>query len=326
VEALEKSPARPTLVVSKCIEFAACRYNGLMISSDAVKALMPHVNFIPVCPEVEIGLGVPRDPIRVASGAGGLRLLQPSTGADVTDRMTGFAASFLDSLPTVDGFLLKSRSPSCGMRDVKIFRGIEKEAAVGKGSGFFGSAVLERFPGYPAEDEGRLMNFRIREHYLTSLFALTRFREARERLAMRDLVDYQARNKLLLMSYSQKEMRILGKIVANQDKKAPPVVFDEYETHLRAALARPPKYTSNINVLMHALGYFKEGLAAAEKAHFIASLEKYRAGKIPLSATVTIVNSWLARFGGDYLKQQTYFEPYPEALVEITDSGKGRDL
>jgi len=320
------SLARPTVVVSKCLGFAACRYNGLSISSDIVKALMPYVDFVPVCAEVEIGLGVPRDPIRVASGASGLRLLQPSTGADVTDRMTRFAASFLGSLPIVDGFLLKSRSPSCGMRDVKVFRGVEKEAAVGKGSGFFGSAVLERFPGHPAEDEGRLMNFRIREHFLTSLYALTRFRAARGRLAMRDLVDYQARNKLLLMSYNQKEMRILGKIVANPEKKALPDVFGEYEAHLRAALAKPPKYTSNINVLMHALGYFKDGLTLPEKAHFIASLEKYRAGKIPLSATIAIVNSWLARFGGDYLKQQTFFEPYPEALVEITDSGKGRDL
>ena len=320
------SPTRPTIVVSKCLGFAACRYNGLSISSDVVKALMPHVDFVPVCAEVEIGLGVPREPIRVVSGPNGLRLLQPSTGADVTDRMTRFAASFLDLLAIVDGFILKSRSPSCGVRDVKVFRGVEKEAAVGKGSGFFGSAVVEKFPGHPVEDEGRLLNFRIREHFLTSLYALARFRAARARLAMRDLVDYQARNKLLLMSYSQKEMRLLGKLVANSGKKAPPAVFDEYEAHLRAALAKPPKYVSNINVLMHAMGYFKEGLTPPEKAHFMASLEKYRAGKIPLSATIAIVNSWLARFGSDYLKQQTYFEPYPEELVEITDSGKGRDL
>ena len=320
------SPARPAVVVSKCLGFTACRYNGLMISSDVVKALMPFVDFVPVCPEVEIGLGVPRDPIRVATGANGLRLLQPSTGADVTGAMVRFAASFLGSLPVVDGFILKNRSPSCGIKDVKIYRGVEKEAAVGKGAGFFGAAVLAKFPAHPVEDEGRLMNFRIREHFLTSLYALARFRATRGRLAVRDLVDYQARNKLLLMSCNQKEMRLLGKIVANTGKQAMPAVFDEYEAHLRAALAKPPKYVSNINVLMHAMGYFKDGLTPPEKAHFISALEKYRAGKIPLSAVIAVVNSWLARFGSDYLKQQTYFEPYPEALVEITDSGKGRDL
>ena len=120
------SLVRPKVVVSKCIEFAACRYNGLMISSDVVKALMPYVDFVPVCAEVEIGLGLPRDPIRVASGANGLRLLQPSTGADVTNEMVSFATSYLGSLPAVDGFVLKSRSPSCGIKDVKIFRGVEK--------------------------------------------------------------------------------------------------------------------------------------------------------------------------------------------------------
>ncbi|HVO76699.1 MAG TPA: DUF523 and DUF1722 domain-containing protein [Candidatus Bathyarchaeia archaeon] len=320
------APVKPVVVASKCLEFAACRYNGLMISSDVVKALKTHVEFIPVCAEVEIGLGVPREPIRVATIKGELRLLQPSTGADLTARMKRFAGEFLDALPAVDGFILKSRSPSCGIKDVKVFRGVEKEAAVGKGVGFFGGAVLETFPNYPVEDEGRLLNFRIREHFLTGLYALARFRAARAKLAMRDLVDYQARNKLLLMSYSQKEMRLLGKIVANQEKKPAHQVFDEYEVHLRAALARPPKYTSNINVLMHTLGYFKDGLGAAEKVQFIASLEKYRAGKTPLSAALAVVNSWLARFGGDYLKQQTYLEPYPEGLVEITDSGKGRDL
>jgi uncharacterized protein YbgA (DUF1722 family)/uncharacterized protein YbbK (DUF523 family) len=320
------APVKPVVLASKCLEFAACRYNGLMISSDVVKALTRYVEFIPVCAEVEIGLGVPREPIRVASIKGELRLLQPSTGAELTAKIKRFTAEFLDALPAVDGFILKSRSPSCGIKDVKVFRGVEKEAAEGKGVGFFGGAVVERFPNHPVEDEGRLLNFRIREHFLTSLYALARFRAARARLAMRDLVDYQACNKLLLMSYNQKEMRVLGKIVANQEKKPAHQVFDEYEAHLRMALAKPPKYTSNINVLMHALGYFKDGLGAAEKAQFIASLEKYRAGKVPLSAALAVVNSWLARFGGDYLKQQTYFEPSPEGLVEITDSGKGRDL
>jgi uncharacterized protein YbgA (DUF1722 family)/uncharacterized protein YbbK (DUF523 family) len=324
-ESMDTLP-RPTILVSRCIEFDHCRYNGLTISSDVVRALMPYVEFVPVCPEVEIGLGIPRDPIRVASIGGVRRLVQPSTGADVTAAMNRFTASFLESLRVVDGFILKSRSPSCGIKDVKVFSGVEKQAAVDRGAGFFGGAVLSRFPGHPAEDEGRLLNFRIREHFLTSLFALARFRAAKEVRAMRNLVDYHARSKLLLMSYSQKEMRILGRIVANPEKRETSEVFEEYEVHLRAAFAKAPRYTSNVNVAMHALGYFKAGLSHPEKEHFLASLEKYRAGKIPLSAVLAIMNSWLARFGDEYLRQQIFFEPYPEGLVEITDSGKGRDL
>jgi uncharacterized protein YbgA (DUF1722 family)/uncharacterized protein YbbK (DUF523 family) len=317
---------KPIVVVSKCIEFAQCRYNGLSISSDVVKALVPHVDFVPVCPEVEIGLGVPRDPIRVVSAKETHRLMQPSTRADVTSKMMRFADSFLESLAAVDGFILKSRSPSCGFKDVKVFSGMGKEAAMAKGSGFFGGAILKRFPGYPVEDEGRLLNFRIREHFLTSLYARARFRAIARRDEMKDLVQYHARNKFLLMAYHQKEMRILGRIVANPEKKKAHAVFEEYEAHLRAALANPPRYTSSINVFMHALGYFSDGLSRAEKAFFLDSLEKYRAGKIPLSATLSVVSSWLARFPNEYLEKQTFFAPYPEALVEITDSGKGRDL
>lgn len=317
---------KPVVVVSKCIEFEKCRYNGLGVASETVKALMDHVRFVPVCAEVEIGLGIPRDPIRVARAGGELRLLQPSTGLDFTGDMKRFAASYLGSLAEVDGFILKSRSPSCGIKDVKVFAGVEKQAAVDKGPGFFGGAVVELFPGYPVEDEGRLLNFRIREHFLTSLFALARFRAVRRSGMMRDLVEYQARNKLLLMSYSQKEMRLLGKIVANAGKLRMPDVLRLYEEHLRAAFAKPAKHTSNINVLMHALGYFSDSLSTREKTFFLESLERYRGGKIPLSATLSVVTSWLARLPNEYLEKQTFFDPYPEALVEITDSGKGRDL
>jgi uncharacterized protein YbgA (DUF1722 family)/uncharacterized protein YbbK (DUF523 family) len=321
-----RAEIRPRVVVSRCIEFDRCRYNGDMISSDVVRALKKHVDFEPVCAEVEIGLGVPRDPIRVATFDGELRLVQPSTELDVTDRMKSFAASYLASVGVVDGFLLKSRSPSCGIKDVKVFPGLAKQAAVARGAGFFGAAVLERFAGRPVEDEARLTNFRIREHYLTALWALARFRAAREAGGMRDLVDFHSRNKLLLMAYNQTAMRSLGRVVANPEHKGVAEAFAAYEAELRGALAKPSRFTSNINVLMHALGYFSDGISPSERKHFLGALERYRAEKIPLSAAIAVVTAWLARFDVPYLAQQTFFEPYPEELVEITDSGKGRDL
>ncbi len=184
---------------------------------------------------------------------------------------------------------------------------------------------MERFPDLAIEDEGRLSNFIIREHFLTRLFSLAAWRTMERSLSMKRLVAFQAANKLLLMSYNQKELRILGRIVANHEKKDAASVFEEYGRHFKLALRAMPRHVSNINVLMHGLGYFSEKLTSAEKRHFLGSLEKYRAGKAPLSVPVGLMQSWIARFDEPYLAGQTFFEPYPEELLEITDSGKGRD-
>lgn len=321
---LQRTFATPNVVISKCLEFDACRYNGHLISDDFVKALQKHVNFIPVCPEVEIGLGIPRDPIRIVANNGNVELRQLETGQDLTEKMKSFSQSYLTSLTDVDGFILKSRSPSCGPRDVKVYS--EKSMPKGKRPGFFAQEVLDKYPQLAIEDEGRLRNFNIREHFLTKLFTLVSFREAKEKSSISSLVDFHSDNKLLLMSYNQTALRALGKIVANHAKKDVMLVFKEYEHLHFHALSRAPKYTSNINVLMHALGYFSKRLSKSEKAFFLDALEKYRSKRIPLSACLGVLKSWIIRFGEDYLERQTYFEPYPEDLVEISDSGKGRNL
>lgn len=287
--------------------------------------MKPHVEFITTCPEVEIGLGVPRDPIRVVLRSGALHLLQPATKADVTSKMDKFCKAFLSSVEEIDGFILKSRSPSCGIKEVKIYPGMEKSAALRKGSGFFGSAVLERFPSTPIEDEGRLRNFVIREHFLKRIFTLARFRTVKKSQKMKDLVKFQAENKFLLMAYNQKEFRIMGRIVANHEKKPVASVCENYESHLKTALARTPRYTSYINVLMHAMGHFKDKLSRQEKAFFLDLMDKYRSGKAALRSDLDVLVSWGVRFGEDYLLDQTFFNPYPDELLDISDSGKGRN-
>ena len=314
--------AVPTGVVSKCLGFDHCRYNGQMIPDEFVENLAPCVEFRPVCPEMEIGLGVPRDPIRVVVAGGAPRLMQPSTGRDVTEAMEAFAASYLGGLSVPDGFLLKNRSPSCGLSDVKVYASADEGARSVRGSGFFGAAVLAAFPRAAVEDEGRLKNFRLRQHFLTKLFTLADFRAVKQAAAMSELVAFQARNKLLLMAYHQAEMRVLGRIVANLDRRPLDEVLARYAQHLGDALARPPRCTAHINVLMHALGYFSDGLSSAEKAFFLDSLQKYRDGKLPVASLISLLRSWIVRFQEPYLMRQTYFEPYPEALIDLTDSGK----
>jgi len=317
---------RPVVVVSRCLEFAPCRYNGLMISSDIIRRLKDFVDFLPVCPEMEIGLGVPRDPIRVIEKSGQRRLIQPATGRDCTLEMERFADRFLSGLEEVDGFILKSRSPSCGLKDVKVYPGSESKLSpsTGKGIGFFGEKVLNRFPGLAIEDEGRLESLEIREHFLSRLWALADLRAVGRTGRMEALVAFHSRHKFQLMAASQKELRSLGRIVANAEPKPWKQVFKEYASEFQTALSRRPRFTANINVLMHALGYFKNGLSPAEKRFFLNRLEAYRRGRLPLSGLLDIMRSWIIRFGQSYLAEQSFFQPFPEELFDLSDSAKGR--
>lgn len=314
---------RPIVVMSKCLELEACRYNGQLIRAPFVLTLMPFVELKPICPEVEIGLGIPRDPIRLVALQGLQRLLQPTTGRDVTEGMQEFSDRFLGSLEEVDGFILKSRSPSCGIKDTKIYSGDGGTQPSDRGPGMFGGAVLERFPRAATEDEGRLTNFRLRHHFLTRLFANAALRAVRDSGRMSALVRFHSEYKLTLMAHHQTLLRALGRLVANGSGRPFAELVDEYAGGLADALSRPARSTSNINVLQHALGYFSPGLQASEKRHFLGVLEEYRIGRVQLSVPLALLQSWIVRFDEPYLAQQRFFEPYPVALLDLRDSARG---
>jgi len=279
--------------------------------------LKPHVEFLPVCPEVEIGLGVPRDPIRIIEKQKKKYLLQPSTDRDVSQQMSSFAQQFLSEQHNIDGFLLKSQSPSCGTRDVKIYPAVIHSAAIRREAGFFGEQVLARFPFLAVEDEMRLQNPIIRHHYLTKIFTLATFRKVKQTGLLQQLLKFHTENKFLLMGYSQKELRILGNVLANQDKQPLDNVFSDYEHHLFLAFSKAPRYTSEINVLDHAFGYISQDLSTQEKKFYAGLIEKFRKGQISLSVPINLVRSWVIRFKQPYLLPQTFFQPYPDDLLEV---------
>jgi len=272
-----------------CFGFDACRYNGAMIPNNFVQRLEPFVKFVPICPEVEIGLGIPRDIIRVVEKNGEKFLLQPTTGKELSKQMYKFAERFLSSLDSVDGFILKSRSPSCGIKDAKVFRDAQSPMPIGKGPGLFAEKVLEKYPGAALEDEERLRNYNIREHFLTKLYTLARFREVKKKNTVRALVDFQSDNKFIFMSYNPRGIRALGRIAANENKLPIENVIPKYEKHLQDALSKNPRRSSHINTLMHGIGYFSKKLTSKEKAYFLTLLESYRSAKIPLSAILTVL-------------------------------------
>jgi uncharacterized protein YbgA (DUF1722 family)/uncharacterized protein YbbK (DUF523 family) len=319
---------RPRVLASRCLGYAACRYDGSILRDEFLERLEPHVDLMLTCPEEEIGLGTPRAPIRLVSDGSAVRLVQPSTGRDVTEAMTSFAERLLSSAAPqgieIDGFVLKSRSPSCGIGDVKIHVERGNAPPRGKGPGLFARAVLERFPHAAIEEEGRLLNLRLREHFLTKLFALAEVRAMGPSPEAGTLVRFQSQHELLLLAYNQKQMRTCGRIVANRERLGPREIYGQYAEHFRLAFARPPRHASPVNVCTHAMGYFSEFLGASEKRHFLRLLDRYTAGKVPLSVPVGVLRSWIARFENEYLAGQSFFEPFPEELVDLFDSGKGR--
>jgi len=321
---MERFP-KPIVVVSKCLGFDNCRYNGQIIQDHFVDQLRPHVEFQPVCPEVKIGLGVPRDPIRIVEHMDKKILYQPVTGKDVTGAMDTFVNNFLDSIGEVDGFILKNRSPSCGPADVKVYNSLKKDAGVVRGRGYFGGEVIKRYSDKSIEDEGRLKSFTIREHFLTKLFALARFRLIKMQLSMRTLVEFHTIHKYLLMAYNQTQLKQLGKIVANHEKKDISEVLCLYETHFSQALAKIPRYKSIINVLLHAFGGISKNLKPEERRFFLNKIEEYRDERIPLSVLIHLLEAWAIGQDNKYLLSQIFIKPYPRELVEIIDSGKGRN-
>ena len=315
---------KPTIVISKCIGFVPCRYNGGMVQDKFVARLKPHIEVISVCPEVEIGLGIPRAPVRIICSGDELKLIQPSSGLDLSESMRGFTSGFLDTLGKVDGFILKNRSPSCGFTDVKFYSGAERGPAIGRTAGLFGGAVLQKFGDLAVEDEGRLKNLSIREHFLTRIFALARLRKLQQSGSMHSLERFHSLNHLLLMAYSQTKLSELEKIVANAARERTVIVLNLYARYFREALGKPVRRASPINVLMYTLGYFKKRLSTSEKLHFLEILESYRRGRTPLCSAASILRSWVIRFKSKYLCEQTFFNPFPEELMTLDDSGGSR--
>jgi uncharacterized protein YbgA (DUF1722 family)/uncharacterized protein YbbK (DUF523 family) len=319
---------RPCIVISRCIEFDPCRYDGSKIPSPLVAHLKSFADCILVCPEVEIGLGIPRATVRIVRIDGTDHLIQPATGRDMTREMTGFAVRFLDNLPPVDGFILKGGSPTSGTSNIRVYPSAEKSMAIEKTAGFFAREVLKRFKQLPIEDELRLNNARIRDHFLTAIFTLAAFRKVEESRDRETLVQFHAANKFLLMASHQQLMRGMGRLVASRAKTELNELFVPYRQMLCAAIAQVPRYTNNINVLQHTLGYFSNRVTHEEKEYCIRLIDRYREGHATLAEPRDLLRSWVIRFQEPTLISQSFFAPYPFELAELPEdiTDRGRDV
>jgi uncharacterized protein YbbK (DUF523 family)/uncharacterized protein YbgA (DUF1722 family) len=308
---------RPRIVVSACLEFDEVRYDGKVVPCPVVKELKPYVDFLKVCPEYEIGLGVPRDPLRIAKIEGRERLIQPRTGRDITDPMDAFTDRFIDSLPPVDGFLFKSGSPTIGFYNIKVYDHPVGAGVAGRTSGLFARKILRRYPDYPLEDDLRMKNGKIRDEFLTKIFAFAGFREAAEAGDPDQARDFHERNGYLFMCYDPEAESMLDGALARGNS--------EYFNGMRRLLSKPRTSEGYAGVAMRIFELYGDRLSSGEKAWFRALVAKYLKNKVSRDALLDTLELFAVRMSDWKTADQTVFAPYPQELVPDVDQRLDRD-
>jgi uncharacterized protein YbgA (DUF1722 family)/uncharacterized protein YbbK (DUF523 family) len=299
--------------VSTCLMGDLVRYDGGHAHDRYVTdTLGRYVEFVPVCPEVEAGFGVPREPIRLVRDPASPRLMTVETKKDLTDTMLAWARRRLRELETDDlcGFIFKSRSPSCGMERVKVFT--VSGMPVRKGVGLFARAFMEHFPLIPVEEDGRLHDPRLRENFVERIFALKRWRHTLAgRKSIGRLVAFHTAHKLLMLSHSTKHYREMGKLVAQAKGHKTNEVYARYEALLMEGLRLRATVKKHTNVLQHMMGYFKKQLTADEKQELLEVIRDYHDGLLPLIVPITLFKHYVTKYGQTYLQNQVYLSPHP---------------
>lgn len=294
--------------------FEPCRYDGTMATYDLVSKLAPYVEFLTVCPEVDMGLGVPRPPMILVEADETTQVLIQSTRTDLTRRAREFCATYLRQLPPVDGFLLKAHSPSCGVNSTPIHN--ERLEPIKMGSGFFAQSVLSAFPTLPVADEEMLAQPDARRHFLTRIFALADLRETFERLqSIAQLEQFHAKYKYLLMAHSPQNQKHLGALIATWKDRGLDATRQAYATTFSATLAHVPSLGMHVNAIQHILGYFKDLLSPEEKKHIHRKLEELLNGLTTLQNILQELRATVARLPNSYIEGQAYLWPFPDELA-----------
>ncbi len=274
------------------------------------------VEWVPVCPEVECGLGTPRESMRLVSAGDGVRLMTGKTAVDLTDRMSQYSQRRVEELASEDlcGYVLKKDSPSCGMERVKIY-GTHK-LPVKSGRGIFAARLVERFPSLPVEEEGRLTDPRLRDNFVERVFAYWRLRGLfRGKWGVGALVNFHTSHKLILMAHSPDAYQRLGRLVARARTVPAKELERRYTEVLMAALTTMATPRRHANVLQHMVGYFKDRLDRTSKAELLAAIEDYRGGLVPLIVPITLLRHHVRVHDVSYLAGQLYLDPHPKELM-----------
>ncbi|HET9598132.1 MAG TPA: DUF523 and DUF1722 domain-containing protein [Anaeromyxobacteraceae bacterium] len=303
--------------ISSCLLGENVRWDGgHKEDAFATGLLARFVTFVPVCPEVEVGMGVPRETIRLERRAGGVRLVAPGSGTDHTEAMRGWAERRVAQLARLDlsGYVLKKDSPSCGMERVRVHGAKGPPARDGRGA--FAAVLMERLPLLPVEEEGRLHDLALRENFVERVFAHRRLRDLfTGRWSVGDLVRFHSAEKLLVLAHEPAAYARLGRLVAGAKGRDRADVAREYAEVYMGALRKLATRGRHANVLQHMAGYLKDLASPADRAELAEAIGDYRRGLVPLVVPVTLLKHHVRRHEIAYLAGQRYLEPHPKELM-----------
>ncbi len=322
VKSAEREPAcvhRIRIGISSCLLGHRTRYDGSHKRDRYITDRLGRLfEWIAVCPEVELGLGTPREPIRLEQLEGGIRLLAHDSGRDLTDSMRAYAVRRLEELSAENlcGYVLKSDSPSCGLETVPVHR--RTRAPTRTGRGLFAEALLVRFPHLPVEEEAGLRDPGIRENWIERVLAFARLQKLwNSRWTVQSLTEFQAAAKLTVLSHSPAAYESLGRLVARAGTISRQELQTRYHSEFMESLKTPATRGRHANVLQHMAGYFKRQLDSESRQKLVGTIDGYRKGKSRLIVPVTLVARNVRRFDISYLAKQTYLDDHTKIASVI---------
>ncbi|MCP5448412.1 MAG: DUF1722 domain-containing protein [Chromatiaceae bacterium] len=302
--------------VSSCLLGEEVRFDGGH-KRDAylTGTLASYFDFVPFCPEAAVGLGIPRQPIRLVRRGVSVRAVGVKTPElDPTDQLAAYAETTTGQLSHISGYIFKKASPSCGMERVKVYN--EKGMPEQNGVGIYAGVLMQRLPLLPVEEEGRLGDAVLRENFIERVFVYHRWQQMmRDGLTASGLVDFHSDHKYLILAHDQEAYRQLGRLVADAGKGDLERLAADYATLLMQTLKRPATTRQHVNVLQHLLGYLKKHLDTLDREELLETIEQYRQGLLPLIVPITLIRHHFRRNPDPYVLRQYYLSPHPKELM-----------
>lgn len=312
-------PAKLNIGISSCLLGENVRFDsGHKKNAYITSVLADYFEFRPFCPEVSIGLGIPRETIRLVDIDDNVRCVgSKTTDLDVTDQLHESAEKQKNWHQELCGYILKKDSPSCGMERVKVYKG---DAPTRRGVGLYAQRLMQNFPNLPVEEEGRLEDARLRENFIQRVYIYSRWQTlVSQKLSLASLQNFHAQHKYIFMSHNQLKAKELGALLADTTSSHIETVFDNYLNNMMVLLKVIATRNNHVNTLQHIQGYLKTHLDSDDKQELHAAINEYRKGLLPLIVPITLLRHHFRRHPNTYITNSFYMQPHPGELMLLNN-------